>query len=437
MKYLKAVMALSLITFSYGCGGPHVTGSDPASSGSGDSESSTSATNVPDPDVVNPPVPTPPTPPAPDEPDEEVVIQEIVDQPPVADGGNGGAGGAGGSGTQGGNGAAGAPGANGVNGAPGPSAPIVAAEETPVLPSTIGIVEVITPPPGINGINGATGPRGRDGRDADNVAFPTLVSGLAPGELANAAATFNLPYLLREAGDSRDHLGLYNLGQGRRNNGRGEACDGSLPSCSVRDGMVLFHVRVPLPARNSIIAAAPFSAVMTLNIRKLSLSNPAFDATEMLCWLDAGTCSGNYFMTLDEERTAGLRVGDDAFDWHALINPVMSGGPAVTNTTFGDDLHAGAATSRAQTGRGRTGSIHFRSQALPIDLAHYFRRGEQDLTRDELMDLLYGNSDPAVAPTDRILTFLVADDVMVLGADLKMTYSWERSDSSTPAVSAE
>ena len=40
MKLLRSVMAISLIAMSYGCGGPHVTGSDPSAAGSSSSDQS-------------------------------------------------------------------------------------------------------------------------------------------------------------------------------------------------------------------------------------------------------------------------------------------------------------------------------------------------------------------------------------------------------------
>jgi hypothetical protein len=490
MKYLKAVMAISLITFSYGCGGPHVTGSDPASTSGSESAGTSSVTNSgegvePIADETTPPdeetltgetneieivdvvdeSPIDPTP-APAPVAEETVASDggnggnggngsdgadgsngsngsnsdhsvaMADSGSNGDGGNGGAGGAGGAGTTGSsgddglNGAPGVAGLNGAPGAPGESAPAVVVAETPapvIVPAPLPEVLVI---PGANGTDGTDGTDGRDGRDADNGPYATTTVGLSEADLVTATTRYALPYLQRESGGRRDRMRLYTLGQGRTRNGAGSICTSRTANCAVKDAMVIFQVRVPLPARNSILASAPFDANMTLNIRKISNSRSGFDATESVCLLEAGACSGHYFMSLEQERAAGMRITARSFNWASLINNLFSSGQAMVNGLFSTDLATAAANHRVRN------TIRYEIPSMAVNLARYFGRDGNDLNREQLMDLIYGNMDPTQGGI-RTLTFVVSDDIMVIDADLVMTYSWQRSDASTPAASAE
>jgi hypothetical protein len=132
-------------------------------------------------------------------------------------------------------------------------------------------------------------------------------------------------------------------------------------------------------------------------------------------------------MTLEEERTAGVRVGARAFNWASLINTAFGGGNAMMNSLFSQDLSTAAANYR----EGRT--MRYAPPAMPMNLNQYFSTDGGTMGRDEIMNLIYGDADPT-QPTERVLTFVVSDDIMVINANLQMTYSW-RDSSSTAEVS--
>lgn len=286
----------------------------------------------------------------------------------VADNGNNGLNG--GNGNNGENGQNGNNGANGINGQQGQV--------------------------GLQGPPGEPGAPGRDGRDycpSSATQLEGLAKALDPMELETLAKTNGessenspgLPYLLTKKGvrNSKGKQIKIDLRTA------GETNKTTSGVKHIMDAQVVFDVELSLPARNHIDMnpAEPFRAELRLEVMKRDTDKNHL-GTEIICFMDEQVCSGKAFT---------------AKGWDKLINPNFGGGNAIHGDYFSQVIESGLKREKASKTWGNN---------IAVDLAKLFAPSGSELTREQVLDILYG--DAAIdQPVKRQIRLVVADDTFV------------------------